>query len=308
MQNDLFWHIIPRPGKEEEILYKKKNHIKPSKAFVEECIRYVTLDDELYFLMTLPSGRNALREVLLETYTDLSRGQIKTISGSYHHVVEYPSIEELDEKRLLRVDNESNNENIVANELEKQFNGLNEDLQLVLNIEYYTFLKKNSSLRTRLKEMCPTVYDLYDKITKQSVHLGDCSPSFLFVYENFLSDLKISLIGEADSDNLIDNINKAIEALYIKPPIVIDVEPTLIEAEKRNNQQRLNDESLGIKTPSGDRKGQPWTKEEEELITKYFQEGEDFNKIAAIVGRTDVAVKTRLGKLGLIDYTFGHNK
>ena len=53
------------------------------------------------------------------------------------------------------------------------------------------------------------------------------------------------------------------------------------------------------------RRGKTWTEDEENLIRLYFQQGKDFITIASLIGRTEVAIKSRLAKLGLIDYTYG---
>lgn len=53
------------------------------------------------------------------------------------------------------------------------------------------------------------------------------------------------------------------------------------------------------------RRGKTWTEEEENLIRLYYQQGKDFVTIASLIGRTEVAIKSRLAKLGLIDYTYG---
>ena len=56
------------------------------------------------------------------------------------------------------------------------------------------------------------------------------------------------------------------------------------------------------------RNGKTWTEDEEELIKNYFQEGKDYATIAKLVGRTELAIKSRLAKLGLIDYTYGQEE
>ena len=53
------------------------------------------------------------------------------------------------------------------------------------------------------------------------------------------------------------------------------------------------------------RRGKTWTEDEENLIRQYHQQGKDFITIASLIGRTEVAIKSRLAKLGLIDYTYG---
>lgn len=54
--------------------------------------------------------------------------------------------------------------------------------------------------------------------------------------------------------------------------------------------------------------GQPWTQDEEEQIETLYNRGVDFVTIAEKLGRTEVAIKCRLAKLGLIDYTYGEDE
>ena len=56
------------------------------------------------------------------------------------------------------------------------------------------------------------------------------------------------------------------------------------------------------------RMGKTWTEDEENLIKLYYQQGKDFITIASLIGRTEVAMKTRLSKLGLIEYTYGREE
>ena len=56
---------------------------------------------------------------------------------------------------------------------------------------------------------------------------------------------------------------------------------------------------------SENRKGQSWTHEEEELITLYFKQGKSYDEIASTIGRSELAIKLRLAKLGLIEYIYG---
>ena len=56
---------------------------------------------------------------------------------------------------------------------------------------------------------------------------------------------------------------------------------------------------------SENRSGKPWSSEEEKLISIFYSEGQSFSEIAKAIGRTEVAVMSRLGMLGLIDYSYG---
>jgi hypothetical protein len=53
-----------------------------------------------------------------------------------------------------------------------------------------------------------------------------------------------------------------------------------------------------------DRRGKPWTDNEEKLLVNYFKNGDSFASLAKIFGRTEVAIKMRLAMLGYIEYIF----
>ena len=53
------------------------------------------------------------------------------------------------------------------------------------------------------------------------------------------------------------------------------------------------------------RSGKSWSSEEEELIRDHYNNGQSFYAIAKSVGRTEVAIMSRLGMMGVIDYTYG---
>ena len=219
----------------------------------------------------------------------------------------------------------------VDDELVSQFQCLNEDVQLALNIVYFTFLKKHRNEREMFKEVCPTVYDLLDKIVNHPIKQGEIAPSFAFVYDNFLSDLKVALLSEDGSVELVDKIGDAIEILrgnnskkheesqFISPVRYTEDAPVEVVASSFSDlkveQVYLDGRGKGIKAtteiaPDQDngtesRRGKTWTEDEENLIKWYYQQGNDFITIASLIGRTEVAIKSRLAKLGLIDYTYG---
>ena len=64
MQSESFWHIVPKRGKEDIITLLKDTHVKPSESKLIECVDYAELDEDLYFLMTIPSGRSSLKRAL----------------------------------------------------------------------------------------------------------------------------------------------------------------------------------------------------------------------------------------------------
>ena len=326
MQNENFWHIVPNRGREDILTLLRDSHVKPSEAKLKECVKYAELDEDLYFLMTLPTGRSSLKRVLLETYFDLTEEQIERLSESVDNVVDYSASALSEYEKILSKEKDDVKKGFVAkdNEMVNQFNNLNEDLQIVLNIHYYSFLKSHRSEREIFKEVCPSVYVFFDKIVNHPVKRGEISPSFAFTYDNFLSDLKISLMSEDDSMELIDKITEAIDVLRgnITSESFKNEETEIIEPEPQPEEIELNDnidnssdneESLPSFIPERDfvtenRKGKPWTENEEELISLYFEQGYSFSTIAALVGRTEVSIKMRLAKLGLIEYTYGQDE
>lgn len=336
LQSDNFWHIVPYRGKEDILTLMRDTNIKPSEAKIVDSVKYVELDENLYFLMTLPSGRSTLKRALLETYTTLSNKQIERLAESKDNAIDYSVTALSDYEKILSQDIEENKieSTIVDDELVGQFQCLNEDVQLTLNIVYFTFLKKHRNEREMFKEICPTVYNLLDKIVNNPVKQGEITPSIAFIYENFLADLKVSLLSDNDSVELLDKIGKAIEILrgnnskenkesqsihFVDtdgddaPAEIVDfsfedlnIKQTYLE-EPEKAIKAATDITLEQNRSSESRRGKSWTEDEENLIRLYYEQGKDFLTIASLIGRTEVAIKSRLAKLGLIDYTYGQD-
>ena len=326
LQSDNFWHIVPIRGKEDILSLMRDTNIKPSEAKLIDSVKYAELDEDLYFLMTLPSGRSSLKRALLETYTTLTNKQIERLAESQDNAIDY-SVSALSEYEKILSKKEVEKSVVSTrtdDELISQFQYLNEDVQFALNIVYFTFLKKHHNERGMFKELCPTVYDLFDKIVNNPIKLGEIAPSFAFVYENFLLDVKVALLSEDGSVELIDKIGEAIEILHgnnsqDKEENLPEVAPAEIADTSFDDLKvehvYLDEREKGIETatevaPEQDngtesRRGKTWTEDEENLIRLYYQQGKDFITIASLIGRTEVAIKSRLAKLGLIDYTYG---
>lgn len=227
MQSESFWHIVPLRGKEDILTVLRDNHIKPSERKLIDCVNYAELDEDLYFLMTLQSGRTSLKRVLLENYTTLSKRMIEKLAVSEDNFSDHSETAMNEYENIL---NKSADEEVtigqdVDKEVEKRFYTLSEDLQYALNIEYYTFLKGHYNEREMFKDICPTVYDLYDHITQNPLRQEDIAYSLMFTYENFLSDLKISLMSEDGSFDLVDSINNALNVLHGVPSVEEVAEP-----------------------------------------------------------------------------------
>ena len=218
LQSDSFWHIVPYSGKEDILSLMRDENIKPSEAKLIDSVKYAELDEDLYFLMTLPSGRSSLKRILLETYTTLSERQIDRLAESADNTIDYSASALSEYNKILSNDKYEKDEETTINvgideELVGQFRNLNEDVQLVLNIQYYTFLKNHRGERVMFKELFPSVYDLFDKIVNHPLDRSNFATSFVFTYDNFLSDLKIALMSEDGSMELIEKIGAVLDML-----------------------------------------------------------------------------------------------
>ncbi|MDE6695755.1 MAG: hypothetical protein K2K25_02640, partial [Muribaculaceae bacterium] len=224
MQSEGFWHIVPVRGKEDIINLMRDTHVKPSESKLLDCVNYAELDEDLYFLMTLQSGRSSLKRALLETYTTLSPRSIDRMSASEDNFVDNYAIALNEYESFMGTSSKDNDSRVneIYKDAEKKFYALNEDIQYVLCIEYYKFLKEHINERKLFKEICPSVFELHEKITENAFRPGDLIPSFSFTYENFLADLKIKLMGEDGSSDLIDSINSAIDCLHEQELNIID--------------------------------------------------------------------------------------
>ena len=295
LQNDSFWHIVPFRGKEDILSLMRDTNIKPSETKLNDSVKCAELDDDLYFLMTIPSGRSSLKRVLLETYTELSEWQIERLAESEDNTIDH-SVAALSEYEniLSKAKNEENEAlGETDSELVRQFQRLNEDLQIVLNLEYFSFLKSHRSEREMFKEICPTIYGLYDHLVNHPIKQDEIAPSFVFIFENFLSDLKIALMTEDGSMELIDHIEKSIGILRGNYCENVENESAgtgedEFEEEKTEEEtsycdatkQEEIDDTITANVPeeiftTESRRGKPWTENEEELIALYFKQGRD---------------------------------
>ena len=215
MQSESFWHIVPKRGKEDIITLLKDTHVKPSESKLIECVDYAELDEDLYFLMTIPSGRSSLKRALLETYTTLYDNQIEMLSSSNNDYTDYSAIAQNEYKKILEGQNSghTNDAMPICSQSNNDFDKLDEDLKILLYYEYYKYLWEQKQNRSIFLEICPTIYDLYDHILTKPIGQQEISPSVSFIYENFLVELKIALIGEDKAVQIIDSIENALSIL-----------------------------------------------------------------------------------------------
>ncbi|MBR1395051.1 MAG: hypothetical protein IJ559_05270 [Prevotella sp.] len=350
LQSDSFWHIVPVRGEENVLSLMRDTHIKPSETILRKAVLYAELDENLFFLMTIPSGRKSLKRVLLENYTNLSE---KTINKKleFKSDTDEKSVSDQDEyEKTINLQEIASKEGEIKNELESNFLKLSKDLQIALNYEYYSYLKHHREERGWFLKLCPSVFNLYDHIARHPLSSSDIDPVYVLVYESFLYDLRISLMSEDCAFDVVDSLANAIECLHDVPTTgYTDNHNRLIADENENTINKIEEATLETTPTEGkrdyrnnyevehvyldssynivktittssledapekaelteSRKGKPWTQEEEQRITHYFERGISTADIAERIGRTEVAIKARLAKLGLIEYTYGQDE
>ncbi len=127
---------------------------------------------------------------------------------------------------------------------------------------------------------------------------GDFAPS-LFAYHNMLN------WGEKETTYEEIVRGEELEA-DVDAEETVETNANEIEHVFLNSKGEVEGTST-LPICSENRSGQPWSSEEEKLISDYYHNGQSFYAIAKAVGRTEVAVMSRLGMLGLIDYSYGQD-
>lgn len=215
LQSDNFWHIIPRKGKEYILTIMRDNNVKPTEAKLCDSVKYAEMDEDLYFMMTIPSGRSSLKRALLETYFDFSEMEIEKLSESKDNSIDYSASALYEYEQMLSNKSNEMDTGVIAKDGNiVDLNKLDEELQITIYYVYYSFLKKHREERLVFKDICPSVSALYDNIVNPTHVLADFTTSSVSVFEKFLSDLKFSLMSENNSMELIQKIEDAIDCLH----------------------------------------------------------------------------------------------
>lgn len=207
MENERFWHIVPIRGREDIVIMMRDEHIKPSNSKLADCVNYAELDEDLYFLMTLSSGRQQLREALLETYFELTDAEIARqkcdtfVEKTNLHIEDVAAMGSSlhDSKRDI-------------SHKDSAFFNLPLDIQIELNYNYYDFLKKHIYEREEFLRLFPNVNSLYKRLANDYLAPESMTMSFAELYKEFLQDIKISLMSCDSAMNLIDSISCALSA------------------------------------------------------------------------------------------------
>lgn len=321
LSSDGFWHIVPTMGNGSLVLAFLQARVKISESKLLDIVSHATMDEDLFFQFSMPTSRKVFREILLSTYLYLTADEI----------TQY-----LNERGSNKTNKDDLAATVISNDNEElKFHELNEDLQISLNIEYYTFLKNNRVLRQQFKDICPSPAALYKNIAITPIKQGQLSGFMEYAYSSFLRDMSLSLMSNDYAVSFVETIDKAVEILEENCTEYNAEQECLIEVDTENHNDILIDikedvpversiqdiiggnnivieDSLNsipeylhnepIETKTTNRKGAPWSDEEEEKIKNLYYRGYSFEEIANTIGRTDIAVKMRLSVMRIIDY------
>ncbi len=114
-----------------------------------------------------------------------------------------------------------------------------------------------------------------------------------------------------DDSSLTDDIDTEEEQDDTEEASLDDLEVEHVFVDRTGRRiDSFTTKGTGLEKESSteNRRGKPWTEEEEDALRTFFNQGRDASTIAAIMGRTEVAIKSRLGIMGLIDYTYGQEE
>lgn len=311
MQSESFWHIVPQPGRNSVLGLMQDEKVKPSEKTIKDYVKYAELDENLFFLITMKSGRTDLKRVLLEHYTNLPEYEIEKLSKSIDTEINDSTFAIKEYEELLNKSSFEKRQNLGEYAcIQNGLSELSEDVQIILNYEYYSFLKNHRYERALFKKLFPSVENLYDCIMGKQFKQEDVPSTFLFSFENFLNDLKISLMGEDDSINIVDNIEDALTVLRGENDTndLLDVSHdnnsspntfNLIETPIHNSFIDYSDKKKHLTPALEDNSDKPWTSDDDNKISVYYQLDYSPKEISEAIGRPQKTVMMRIKKLGL---------
>lgn len=164
-----------------------------------------------------------------------------------------------------------------------------EELELILNLIRKYNLPMSPILDYAIKEKIeeiskPSPFELSEDVSIDDNSVKD--------FEDFKIKQENTFV-----ENTNDNFNDIeIEHVKLKP-----------HGNVISDSSLYTDNNLDQNDSKDNRKGKPWTKDEDKSLTYFYNQGRGVETLAKLFGRTEVAIKSRLGKLGLIDYTYGQD-
>ncbi len=267
-----------------------------SKELNNNCLYALLMEIDNPFIIINPSWERYLRE----NYDELINFSFNELSRFLQD--KNPSITDIREKIDVRTYNESLS---------------------VFNVTYNSYAIDNISIKNvgRSCLLCDENGETLFSSTGKIVRLDSSFYRLIYTYSFFSANIIVK--SGNGTFHIGDRIIYAQYQSKLYNKFKKDIYHEQIEGIRHDNDNNCYLIEVGNKwyNNSGDcvdsdepknitesRKGRPWTKEEEELVTRYFQQGIDTSAIAVNFGRTEVAIKMRLAKFGLIDYTYSKDE
>lgn len=217
LSKESFWHIVPLRSKDDILELIDDPDQKPSKAKLEDSVNYAELDEDLFFLMTLSSGRKQLRTALISSCFGYNEKTTSALSSDRSVDEEYTDVSKLYETLKTSV---SPAETVVPTPVEEAdltaYNELPTNLKIDINLSFYSYLKKHPFEQELILNVIPDIGTFYNCVVSKSIHKEDYGEAFLSSYESLLREMKIALMSEDNSFDVIDKIGEVLESLKIE--------------------------------------------------------------------------------------------
>lgn len=216
LSQESFWHIVPLHGKEDIIDLVKDTDQRPSKSKLEDSVDYVELDEDLYFLMTISSGRTGLKRSLISSCFDYDEEELFALTKDKGVETAPVDVSKLYES-LKTPDNnkQSTKSRAQAKGITSEgYTNLPMNIKIEINLCFYSYLKQHPYEQNTILSIIPNIDTFYERIESEPIKAGEESNSFCTAYESLLQETKIKLISEDNAFEIVDKINFAINCLH----------------------------------------------------------------------------------------------
>ena len=139
LSRESFWHIVPLRDKDDVLELIDDPNQKPSKAKLEDSVNYAELDENLFFLMTLSSGRKQLRAALISSCFGYNEETTLALSTDHSVEEEYTDVSKLYETLKTSAQSETDMTTPVENTDTTAYNKLPTNIKIDINFSFYNY-------------------------------------------------------------------------------------------------------------------------------------------------------------------------
>lgn len=216
LSRESFWHIVPLRDKDDVLELIDDPNQKPSKAKLEDSVNYAELDEDLFFLMTLSSGRKQLRAALISSCFGYNEETTLALSTDHSVEEEYTDVSKLYETLKTSAQSETDMTTPVENTDTTAYNKLPTNIKIDINFSFYNYLKEHPFEQELILNVIPDIGTFYNCIVSKFINRENYNETFVSSYESLLREMKIDLMSEDNSFDVIDKIVEAINSLQSK--------------------------------------------------------------------------------------------